>query len=233
MPANVRAGWTTRKDGSSRAPFDSFNVAHHVGDEAESVFRNRQRLISILGGNVDIHWLNQTHSSVVVDAQLSDLTTPQDASFTRQPNVACCVMTADCLPVFFWQAGGQQVAVAHAGWRGLANDILAQTLKQFDDPNKVFCGIGPAISQSSFEVGKDVLGAFEHWSNSRKYFKKQSEPDKYLCDLPGLAALQLSNLGVRVVYRSHLCSYGELNDFYSYRREGQTGRMANLIWIQE
>jgi len=139
MPANVQAGWSTRQSGVSSQPFDSFNVGRHVGDAALIVEQNRQLLRNRLQGYPAISWLNQTHSILVTEASQADSNKSQDASYTQRPKLACCVMTADCLPVFFWDEKGDQVAVAHAGWRGLADGVLLKTLNTFSNPAKVYC----------------------------------------------------------------------------------------------
>jgi len=230
MPANVQAGWSTRRSGVSSQPFDSFNVGRHVGDAASIVEQNRQLLRNRLQGYPEISWLNQTHSILVTEASQADSNKGQDASHTQRPKLACCVMTADCLPVFFWDAKGEQVAMAHAGWRGLADGILLKTLSTFSNPEKVYCGLGPAIGFSSFEVGEDVKSAFHAWLNIDSYFQPKPIAGKYCCDLPGLASEQLLAQGVQKVYRSNFCTLEQTKMFYSYRREGKTGRMANLIW---
>ena len=231
LPLGVYAGWSDRIGGCSTSPFDSMNLGRHVGDEPESVAANRARLNSLLKGHPHIVWLNQTHSATVVEVNEADPGCEQDGSYTCQSGKACCVMTADCLPVFFWHQDGQQVAIAHAGWRGLADGILLETLKKFSHPAQVSCGIGPAISQAHFEVGEDVYAAFSNWKNHQQFFIPRNQPGKYSCDLNGLAAAQLMQAGVQQVYFSELCSYENADRFYSYRRDGQTGRMANLIWI--
>lgn len=230
LPDAVCAGWTTREDGLSEGAFNSFNLALHVGDDDERVMQNRQKLKSELVGQPDIVWLNQTHSAVVVEAAMADKNCGQDGSYSQQVNQACCVMTADCLPVFFWDEKGEQVAIAHAGWRGLADGILAETLATFPEPNLVNIGIGPAISQRCFEVGEDVVEAFSNWPNKDEFFTARSVAGKFDCDLAGLAETQMRQLGVQTVYQSGLCSYERADQLYSYRRDGKTGRMANLIW---
>jgi YfiH family protein len=214
----------------SAVPFDGFNLAHHVGDEDSAVRLNRHRLRGQLKQSPKIAWLNQTHSTVVVQAGHATVTEPADASYTADTGLACCVMTADCLPVFFWNRHGTQVAIAHAGWRGLANGILAQTLKTFKNNSEVICGLGPCIGPSAFEVGEDVKVAFSAWPNSKACFVPSSNPGKYYADLPKLAENILNHLGVSQVYRSDVCTVSTPKLYYSYRREGVTGRMANLIW---
>ncbi len=230
LPANIRAGWTTRQGGVSNVPFDSFNVANHVGDIPENVKQNRKFLKSQLVSADSITWLNQTHSIVVCDVADADSETGQDASYTRDVNKVCCVMTADCLPVFFWDDTGDQVAVAHAGWRGLADGILLKTLGSFPNAAEVNCGFGPCIGPDQFEVGEDLLDAFSSFGKTTDFFKPKKQKNKYLADLVGLATYQLQQAGVESFYKSNECTVENPNKYYSYRREGQTGRMANVIW---
>lgn len=233
LPDGVYAGWSDRAGGVSNAPFDSMNLGRHVGDDDQAVLKNREVLRSELPGTPSIHWLNQTHSTVVVDVNDADPTCGQDGSYTVEAGKACCVMTADCLPVFFWQQDGTRVAIAHAGWRGLADGVLLNTLDNFAESELVSCGIGPAISGSCFEVGQDVFSAFAGWPDRDAFFRSGEKPGKYYCDLSGLAASQLRRAGVREVFFSKLCSYQQADQFFSYRRDGKTGRMANLIWRNE
>lgn len=230
MPSGVLAGWTTRQSGYSRGDFAQHNIARHVGDNVQCVESNRRLMQQRLQGQPTPVWLNQTHSTEVIDVRDANLNKPQDGSYTQQVNIACCVMTADCLPVFMWRQNGEQVAAVHAGWRGLADGILLNALSQFEHPSQVICGIGPAISQPNFEVGHDVVTAFNTFPNYADCFQPADQRGKYLCDLPALAENQLRQAGVGQVYLSGICTFAQAKRFYSYRRDGQTGRMANLIW---
>lgn len=230
LPSNVQAGWTERNGGVSLPPFDGFNIAKHVEDNPTHVAQNRAVLVGELIGQPEITWLNQTHSSVVVDLTDVDTSVGQDGSYTRAVGKACCVMTADCLPVYFWDEQGEQVAIAHAGWRGLAQGILLNILKIFGRGKTIHVGIGPAIGPLAFEVGEDVRAAFKDWPLTERCFKPAFQTGKYFCDLPALAEAQLREHGVQQIYQSGLCSYSLKTRFFSYRREGCTGRMANLIW---
>ena len=229
LPANVLCGWSTRQSGYSVGALASNNLARHVGADS-AVEANRALLAQRLAGSPTIHWLNQTHSTRVVDVRNIDPQVGQDGVTTTQAGQACCVMTADCLPVFLWSLSGQRVAVIHAGWRGLAQGILINALRFFDRESAIYAGIGPAISLSSFEVGQDVREAFASWAGAEQCFQPGVTEQKYQCDLPGLAAHQLRQAGVANVYFSHRCTFQDARHFYSYRRDGLTGRMANLIW---
>ena len=230
LPQGVHLAWTQRQGGVSEQPFDRFNLAHHVGDDAAAVDANRQQLLAALPGCHDIRWLSQVHGTEVKDVCCSQNGEPADAAFATEPGIAACVMTADCLPVFFWQADGTKVAIAHAGWRGLAAGVLANTLAQFDDPAQVSCGLGPAIGPTAFEVGAEVVDAFAGWPQSESAFQPTENAGKWLGDLPGLAAAWLQQAGVAVVQRSNACTFVNATDYFSFRRDGRTGRMANLIW---
>lgn len=232
LPAGIKLGWTRRQGGVSAAPFDTLNLAHHVGDEVEAVNLNRERLLAAMPGCAEIRWLSQIHGCVVSDAARAQDGTEADAAFTQQRGLACAVMTADCLPVFFWTDKADSVACAHAGWRGLAEGVLLETLARFDDPSRVSVGFGPAIGPAAFEVGEDVRQAFTDWPGRGDCFKPGARAGKYLADLVGLAERQLLNGGVQQCLRANACTLTEAEHYFSYRRDGQTGRMANLIWIQ-
>lgn len=230
LPGGVRLGWTTRRGGHSEAPFDSNNQAHHVGDSNTAVAANRADLLAGLDGCERIVWLSQVHGTRVVAAETASGDTEADAATVSQPGLAAAVMTADCLPVFFWQDDGARLAIAHAGWRGLAAGILAETLSQFDDRSRVCCGLGPAIGPDAYEVGMDVIEAFADWPGAQRCFKPAGSPGKWLADLPQLAQFWLQQAGVDAVYRSPACTFTDDEHYYSYRRDGTTGRMVNLIW---
>lgn len=232
LPAGIHLGWTDRLGGVSAKPFDSFNLAHHVGDSPVAVESNRAELLSQMAGCRSVRWLSQVHGIRAVNAAEVDDGVEADAAWTDVPGLAAAVMTADCLPVFFWQRGEPRVAVAHAGWRGLAAGVLPATLAAFPDISQVQCGLGPAIGPEAFEVGQDVLDAFSYWPRAEQLFHPAPAEGKWLANLPGLAEAQLKMLGVKAVYRSGICTYSRTDHYYSYRRDGQTGRMANLIWIE-
>ncbi len=232
-PPNVKACSTLREAGISKPPFDTFNLAAHVGDDEKSVIHNRKILCDAIGP-VNIHWLEQVHGTTVVNVANS-YNPEADASFSRQPNQACCVMTADCLPVFLCDNQGEQVAIAHAGWRGLCNGIVQNTLSSFRSPQAVMAYLGPAISQAAFEVGDEVREAFiTHHKplNLEEHFVHGDDPGKWMADLYGIARAMLNHQGVNHVYGGDSCTFLESDHYFSYRRDGQTGRMAHLIWIE-
>lgn len=238
LPENISAAFTTRVGGVSVAPFASFNLATHVGDDVASVSKNRALLKQLACLPDEPQWLEQQHTDIAVNlADLSGHETPiADASWTNQAGKVAVVMTADCLPILVAAQDGSLVAAIHAGWKGLADGIVIKTIQQLPtEIEKLTAWIGPAISQDHFEVGEDVYQAFLQQSQDYQgYFKKSSnQAGKYYADLPSIAEEQMKQLGVASVYKSGLCSFAMENNFFSYRRDGQTGRMASLIWIKE
>ncbi|BDX07253.1 peptidoglycan editing factor PgeF [Planctobacterium marinum] len=232
-PSHVKAISTLRSGGTSSGVYDSLNLGLHVGDEEQRVVANRS---SLPGPNKRL-WLQQTHSCRVVKFGEGSIVgdndnTAADGSFTFFKNHSCVVMTADCLPVLLTNKQGSFVAALHCGWRGLAGDIIQQCLLQLrshiQSNGEVIAWLGPAIGPDAFEVGSDVLAAFPKQSSA---FKAQPN-DKYLADIFAIATMKLNLLGVTQVFSSNLCTWSDRQRFFSYRRDGQTGRMASLIWIE-
>ncbi|ACV26502.1 peptidoglycan editing factor PgeF [Kangiella koreensis] len=230
-PSHIKALSTTRTGGVSEVPFDSLNLGLHVGDDKSKVFVNRKQLQSA-SEHPPVQWLNQVHSNRVVEYSGVDTLLDADAITTQKPAAACAVMTADCLPVLFTNSRGNWVAAAHAGWRGLADGILLNTVSQYAQAESLMAWIGPAISQDCFEVGDEVRQAFIDLNDGNQAQFVQNSRGRWQADLVGLAKRQLENLGVDV-YLSQLCTFKNEHQFYSYRRDGQTGRMASMIWIAE
>jgi YfiH family protein len=228
-PVWVKACITTRSGGISAAPFDSFNLGEHVGDDPVAVTKNRQRLISQLGCKPA--WLRQVHGVAVVPAEPGDVL-EADASWTATPGVACSVMTADCLPALFCDRAGSRVAAAHAGWRGLAGGVLEATLDALAvAPEDVLAWLGPAIGPHAFEVGAEVREAFMAvHPQAAEAFVASVNPGRYMADIYQLARIRLAARGVTAVYGGGFCTYSDPR-FYSYRRTAQTGRFASLIWL--
>lgn len=254
-PSNVQALSTTRlsfqhsaKRDSLAQGYDRFNLALHVGDDTQHVLQNRQRLSEHLQlAAEDLLWLEQVHGTHIAAAELDfadiqNLPVIADACISRTPRKVCTVMTADCLPVLFCNIKqnnlADQVAAAHAGWRGLAEGILTATLSQFSVPNKVIAWLGPAISQKHFEVGPEVYQAFvkKDPDNKAAFLVSPSstmDKPKWLADLYLLAHKELKQAGVAAVYGGGYCTYAEESRFYSYRRQGkQSGRIASLIALK-
>lgn len=233
-PDNVRAVSTTRLGGVSQPPYDSFNLALHVGDQAEMVATNRQQLMQQLGLQRPPCWLQQVHSAVVVAAENSGEVVEADASVSRQAHRVCVVMTADCLPVLFCDRQGSVVAAAHAGWRGLANGILEATLAAMQVPApQVMAWLGPAIGPQAYEVGTEVRNAFVAQMPDAESAFVSTRPGHWLMDIYQLARQRLQAAGLHHVSGGEFCTFTDSQRFYSYRRDGVTGRMASLIWLQD
>jgi YfiH family protein len=235
-PAAVSAFCTTRVGGISEAPFDSFNLGGHVGDDPAAVAANRRALIDANPGLIAVSWLNQVHGIAVVAADAA-AQPAADAQFTRTAGLGCAVMTADCLPVLFCDRGGTQVAAAHAGWRGLCAGMLEQAAATFAQPDQVYAWLGPAISSAHFEVGPEVREQFLRSAASAQItateqcFSPSVRAGHFMADLYELARLRLHNAGITAVYGGGFCTYAERERFYSFRREPITGRLASLIYI--
>ena len=228
-PARVMSLMTTRAGGVSLSPWASFNLGDHVGDDPAHVAANRAQLRQQLPAEPG--WLKQVHSARVVELG-SDPNPEADAVFTRQPGSVCAVLTADCLPVLFCDRTGSVVAAAHAGWRGLANGVLEATVAAMKvPPGDILAWMGAAIGPQAFEVGDDVREAFaSHHPEATAAFLPCA-PGKWLADIYLLARIRLGHAGVKVVYGGGRCTFTEVDTFYSYRRDGVTGRMASLIWL--
>lgn len=226
-PANVKSLQTTRLGGVSAAPYSSFNLGDHVGDEIKDVVANRQQLPSPAA------WLRQTHSTIVVDASMVNTPIEADASFSRSEGVVSVVMTADCLPVLFCDQQGTVVAAAHAGWRGLCDGILEATVKAMDvKAEHIMAWLGPAIGPQAFEVGDDVRNEFiRHTAIAAAAFTPHSN-GKWLGNIYLLARQRLNQLGVTQIYGGTECTFSDSERYFSYRRDGVTGRMASLIWLE-
>ncbi len=232
-PARVRALTTTRSGGISEAPWHSLNLGDHVGDNPAHVAENRQRLADSIGLPADrIAWIRQTHGTHV--ARFPGPENPEaDASVTDQTDLACAILTADCLPVAFCNTEGTKIAAAHAGWRGLCNGILENTAKQIGTPENTLAWLGPAIGPDQFEVGPEVRKAFlAHNPEAAVAFNPSpNRPGHYLANLYQLARQRLNSAGITQIHGGTHCTVTEKDRFYSYRRDGTTGRMATLIWL--
>lgn len=229
-PPNVRVLVTTRAGGVSAAPWDSLNLGDHVGDRPAHVAENRRRLLQHLPA--EPRWLQQVHGIRCLDAALVDDRPEADAAFTAAPGVVCAVLTADCLPVLLCDAEGTVVAAAHAGWRGLAAGVLENTVATMGQPGKqLLAWLGPAIGPENFEVGAAVRDLFiAHDAGAAAAFVP-GVAGKWQCNIYLLAQQRLLSLGVRPTMNPEYCTVRDSEQFYSYRRDGITGRMASLIWI--
>jgi YfiH family protein len=232
-PAHVRAICTTRSGGVSHGPFSSMNPASHVNDDTGDVLENRLLLQQALQLNASPHWLQQIHSTKIVDLDQDLLDSRADGSTaTANANdIACVVLTADCLPVLLTDNKGQRISALHAGWRGLAAGILEAGVQQFADAGDVLAWLGPAIGPEKFEVGKEVVEQLSAGVKLKTgWFSESANSGKCLVDLYALARLRLQQAGVNSIHGGNYCTFTDEDRFYSYRRQGDCGRMATLIW---
>jgi len=231
-PPRVRACSTSRSGGVSGPPFDSLNLAGHVGDDTEKVAENRARLKQVLDLPVEPVWLKQVHGTSVVDAAGVNGIPEADGSYSRKTGVVCAVLTADCLPLLLCDEQGSRVAAVHAGWRGLAAGVIEAALSKMGAPGEMLAWLGPAIGPQHFEVGLDVRELFVAHDGAAQYAFQPNPAGRWLADLYQLARQRLNAQGVTRIYGGEWCTYSESQHFYSYRRDGMTGRMATLIWLE-
>jgi len=233
-PSSVRAVSTTRAGGVSQPPFDSFNLAMHIGDVDDNVLRNRAQLREDARLPAEPRWLRQVHGTTVVDAASAADRPEADGSVADRPGAVCAVLTADCLPVLLCDRRGTVVAALHAGWRGLAAGIIeAGVARMQRPPQEIIAWLGPAIGPDAFEVGDEVRAAFiGHDDGAQRCFRAHGD-GHWLADIYALAARRLSALGVEEVYGGGYCTLSERGNFFSYRRDGRCGRMASLIWLEQ
>ena len=232
-PANVVAACTTREGGVSAAPYGSLNPASHVGDEPQLTLANRELIKQALSLPSEPLWLDQVHGSKIVDLAGEFNQPPEaDAAISSDINRVCVVQTADCLPVLICDQQGLQVAAVHAGWRSLAAGIVSKTVALFNArPEELLGWLGPAISAQHFEVGAEVRSAFLSLSaQNEQAFEPSVSRGHFMADLYLLAKIQLRSAGVTQVFGGEYCTYTDSARFFSYRRDGQTGRMASLIY---
>lgn len=248
LPGNIGALSTLRTGGFSAAPYDDgaggggLNLGVHVGDDAATVAANRTRLATLLPR--EPAWLTQVHGTNVVDAGAANVVgaPPEaDASITTNAGTVCAILTADCLPVLLCDSRGAVVGAVHAGWRGLAGGVLQRTVAAMRaaGADEILAWLGPAIGPRRFEVGADVLAAFEAGASGearaqvRAAFRAiDGSPGKYLADIYALARHVLAADGIDRVSGGEHCTVTDADKFYSYRRDGVTGRQASLIWIK-
>lgn len=227
-PKHIHAAMTLRNGGVSKAPFASLNPATHVGDDLKAVTTNRLIIKELLSLPTEPVWLEQSHSNRVICAD-SALVKQADASFTAQAGVVCVVLTADCLPLLFCSTDGKKIAAVHAGWRGLLNGIITQTVSALQT-NRLLVWLAPAIGANCFEVGTEVRDAFIAKNAQFADAFMPHHNEKWLADIYQLARIELLKLGVTKIYGGEFCTMTDAARFYSYRRDAQTGRMATLIW---
>ncbi len=232
IPLAVDAWVSTRAGGVSTGAYQSLNLATHVGDDDAAVQENRRRLQAHLGIDVPITWMSQVHGTQVATPDQGPICA--DAVYSNQPGQVCAVLTADCLPILLCNHQGTEVAAVHAGWRGLAAGVLEAALVKFHTPAQhLYAWLGPAIGPESFEVGSDVRDAFIRGDEqSVAAFVPGGGAGRYYADLYALARIRLRRAGVLEVSGGGWCTVRETERFFSYRRDGVTGRMASLIRVR-
>jgi YfiH family protein len=236
----IRLWVSTRNGGVSEAPFDSLNLGDHVGDDGQAVQENRRILKARCELPSPVNWMNQVHGTRLIDdaARLRDLVHPGgttetfvkgssiegDAAFTRTEREVLGVMTADCFPVMLYSEKDRSLALVHAGWRGLANGIIEKTAAHFSQISTVW--LGPGIRQCHFEVGFELKDQFQE-----QCFVQDSKNASLMLDLPRVIRDKCKALGISRVLDDGRCTYCESGMFFSYRRDGSTGRFATLAWL--
>ncbi len=231
-PKSVRALTTTRSNGCSLEPFSSNNLGLHVSDNAEHVLKNRNSVRENLSLPNEPTWLTQTHSNRCIIVE-NDITRQADAMITRDPNTVLAIMTADCLPILLCSRTGAEIAAIHAGWRGLLNGIIENTVQQLQSPRpSILAWIGPSICGQCFEVNANVRNQFlAKYPHATAVFTAKNS--KWLFNFVALAEIILKMLCINEVYLSNACTFEDNLNFFSYRRQAQTGRMASLIWFNK
>ncbi|MGZ5153625.1 MAG: peptidoglycan editing factor PgeF [Burkholderiales bacterium] len=231
-PPHVKALITTRAGSVSTGSYANLNLGFATADDDAAVQTNRARLQRLVPHTPK--WLKQVHGARVVIADAQTERTEADASVAREVGTVCAILIADCLPVLFTNRTGTIVAAAHAGWRGLAAGVLANTIDEIlrtgIAPNDLLAYVGPGIGPTAFEVGDDVYETFIALDPDTANAFTRHAPEKWLADLFALARRALTRCGVTNIYGGGMCTYSDAERFYSYRRDKVTGRMAALIW---
>lgn len=227
-PPGIIAGCSVRHGGVSQGNYASLNLGTHLADDHAAVLENRRRFRSQCGLPAEPRWLSQVHGTTVA---VEDTPTTADAAFTRESAVVCAVMTADCLPVLFVSTDGSELAVAHAGWRGLNAGVLEATVGEFlSPPADLLAWFGPAISQAAYEVGGEVRAAFLRNDAAAADCFIENQHGRWQADLYALARQRLTRAGITQVFGGNFCTYADSGRFFSYRRDGECGRMASFIF---
>jgi hypothetical protein len=233
-PPGVRVISTYRGEdftGVSQAPYASLNLGDHVGDDPSAVTENRRRLSAAAGLPSQPSWLAQVHGTNVVDLDASSPDGPADAAIARRAGAVCAILSADCLPIVLATESGDAVAAAHAGWRGLAAGVIQSTVRSLAvPPEQLLAWLGPAISPEHFEVGPEVREAFLLRDLQAGNAFQPNARGRFMADLGVLARQQLKALGIERIYGGGECTYARADRYFSYRRDGVTGRQATLIW---
>tara|TARA_B110000858_G_scaffold198512_1_gene265966 strand:+ start:2727 stop:3488 length:762 start_codon:yes stop_codon:yes gene_type:complete len=237
---SVVAFSTTRQGGVSEPPFASFNLATHVGDDSNRVASNRALLKELLPQQVELQWLEQVHGNDVAVVDRAGPALTADAMLTTRPNLVCCVQAADCLPLLVAAVDGSEIAAIHAGWKGLASGVIENTVSCMSTPtSNLAVWLGPAIGPCHFEVGDEVRGSFLAAAGSSSLvpameacFVSSTNMGKFMADIYAIARLKLSALGIDKISGGDYCTHCDDGQFFSYRRDGITGRMLSAIYIE-
>lgn len=231
-PAAVRAGTTIRHGGISRPPFDTFNLAAHVGDADSAVLHNRRALRSRLGLSTEPAWLTQVHGGRVIDLDSGPASAEADGCHTDQAGRACAILTADCVPLLLTDCRGTEIAAVHIGWRGVCRNIVANAVTRFRrGPDQLLAWLGPHITAEKYVVRDEVRDACLRAVPDGAEAFTSAGPSSWHADLAQLVRRQLRSRGITAIYGGGRCTFCDAALFFSHRREGQTGRMASLIWI--
>lgn len=230
---SVSALCTTRLGGVSRGRYESLNLGQHVGDSIEQVNLNRALLQKRGALPATPRWLKQVHGTRLIDAGLLLSNNEADGSYSRERGVVCAVMTADCLPLLIADKRGEYIAAVHAGWRGLLEGIIEKAVLESKlSPERLQVWLGPAIGPDAFEVGEEVRSAFRaRYAGVDSVFRPGAR-DRWLADIYQLARIALEQVGIINSYGGQFCTYSDQERFFSYRRDGITGRMVSLIWLK-
>jgi len=234
FPAGIGAASSTRAGGVSTGRYTSLNLGMHVGDDAACVAENRKRLGQFLSLPAEPRWLEQVHGTRVIGCPSEAPAVPPraDAAVSRESGVVLAVMTADCLPVLLAARDGTVVGVAHAGWRGLAAGVIEATLAAMRvEPTEAIAWLGPAIGPAHYEVGSEVREAFTGSPGADAGFVPAARAGHWHCNLGALARARLVAAGVGSISGGDRDTFAEPGRFFSWRRDGETGRMASLIWL--
>lgn len=235
-PGNIRAFSTTRRGGVSRGPWASLNLGPNCGDEPANVLENRRRIARLLPA--EPLWMEQVHGARVLESGEDGTGHEQaDARVESAPGRVVTIMSADCLPVLLCDEDGARIGAAHAGWRGIAAGVIEATVERMEaSPGRLMAWLGPAISGAVYEVGDDVRDAFAAAEGHARRSVDGSftrHGGRWLLDVAGAARRILEALGVQRVYGGGFCTYREPDRFFSHRRDGATGRMASVIWLED
>ena len=231
-PPGIVAGTSLRSGGVSVGSYELLNLGAHVGDSAGSVAENRRRFLAACEAPEEPVWLSQVHGTrVIVDPPRTAIAPEADAILVRGSGRVCAVLTADCLPVLFASQDGDEIAAAHAGWRGLVNGVLEATVSAMKaPPARILAWFGPAISQAAFEVGAEVRERFCGWDPAAANHFTRNARGRWQADLYGLARQRLEAAGLRQVHGGGLCTHADRQRFFSYRRDGECGRMCTFVF---